>query len=585
MPDVVRRALALLSPAARARWGWLVALAAGAATAEAAAAGGVFRLIALLHDAPPARAAAFAVGLAALTLGKNALGMWASRRRSELVTTGTAEIAERLVGAYLAAPWPWHLRRNSAELVRTVRTAANAPCSLILASAVSLASETLVVVAVTAVLLAVAPGATLGAVAVLAALCALLLRATRRRVLVWSAREQALDAELLRTLHQTLGALAELRVLGRGDHFRRAFGACAARLSAVKAHHLTLAELPRAVTESAFVGGGLLVAALLLRLDAAGPRLLPLLGVFAYAGFRTIPSANRIVHHLQQIRAGTPALALVEADLRAAATPVATPAPHPAQPFRALALDGVGYRHAGAARPALDGVSLVVRRGEALGVVGHTGAGKSTLVALLLGLLEPTMGRIAVDGRPLDAAWQRRLGWVPQDVYLLDDSVRRNVALGVPDDAVDDARVRRALQRAQLDGVVARLPAGLDARVGERGVRLSGGERQRLGIARALYHEPDVLLLDEATAALDGRTEAELMAAVAALAGSLTLVIVAHRLSTVRRCDRLVVLRDGRVDAVGSWDALLAGSAEFRRLARAAAGGARAQAVARAMPR
>lgn len=575
MPGTLRRTLALLPATSRRRWRVLVALEIVAALAEAATAGGVFRLIALLGRATEAHAAAFALALAGVVLAKNALLAFVAWRRSALLAEATAAVADRLVAAYLTAPWPWHLRRNSAQLVRTVRTAVTVLCSTVLAASVGIVAEGLVVASLTGVLLVVSPRATLGAIAALGGLCALLLHLTRRRVRVWSARAQTLDADLLRTIQHTLGALPELRVLGRAAHFRHLADAQARRLGAVKARAQTLEALPRVVTEGAFVGGGLALAATLMATGWAPGDLLPLLALFAYAGFRTIPSANRIVFWLQQMRAGATALSLVEADVRAGG-PAAAPedgvaAARPA--FHELRFAHVGLLHAGATQPSLDDVSFTLRRGDTLGVVGHTGAGKSTLVALLLGLLAPTSGRITVDGRPPDPAWQRRVGWVPQSPYVLDDSLRRNVALGIPDDLVDDDAVWEALRLARLDARARLLPQGLDTRVGERGAHLSGGERQRLALARALYHAPDVLVLDEATAALDGRTEAEVMAAVEGLRGRLTVVTVAHRLSTVRRCDRILVLRDGRLVDGGPWDTVLARSAELRSLAQAAGSG------------
>jgi ATP-binding cassette subfamily C protein len=231
----------------------------------------------------------------------------------------------------------------------------------------------------------------------------------------------------------------------------------------------------------------------------------------------------------------------------------------------------VGYAHPGAAGPALRDVSFELRRGEAVGIIGPSGAGKSTLVDVVIGLLEPTAGDVRVDGASLRGrarAWRRRIGDVPQAIFLLDDTLRRNVAFAVPDEAIDDDRVRRALQAAQLGGFLAGQPAGLDTLVGPHGVALSGDERQRVGIARALYPDPDLLVLDEATSALDRETEAELTRAIQALRGTRTMLVIAHRPATVRHCDRLLVLEDGRIVDGGSFEDLVRRNAAVTRWAR-----------------
>jgi len=222
----------------------------------------------------------------------------------------------------------------------------------------------------------------------------------------------------------------------------------------------------------------------------------------------------------------------------------------PARPLRwsdAIVLREVGFRYPGASRPALDGLSLTIPKNSSVGVIGPTGSGKSTLVDLLLGLYHPTAGEILIDGRPLTPelvpSWQASIGYVPQDIFLIDDTIARNIAFGLPDNEIDPARLREACAIAQLlDFVEAELPDGFDTNVGERGVRLSGGQRQRIGLARALYHRPSLLILDEATSALDMATEAKLLDALRSLAGKLTMVVAAHRLSAVANCDQLIDL-------------------------------------------
>jgi ABC-type multidrug transport system fused ATPase/permease subunit len=221
-----------------------------------------------------------------------------------------------------------------------------------------------------------------------------------------------------------------------------------------------------------------------------------------------------------------------------------------------IVLENVRFRYPASRENVLDAVSIRIPHGASVGFVGGSGAGKSTLVDVILGLLPPSAGRVTVDGNDIHdnlRGWQDTIGYVSQTIYLCDDSIRRNIAFGVPEKDIDDGAVKRALKAAQLDEFVTSLPAGADTFVGERGVRLSGGQRQRIGIARALYHDPKVLVLDEATSALDIDTEKGVMAAVNALHGTKTLIIVAHRLTTVADCDTLYRLDKGRVVQSGTF--------------------------------
>jgi ABC-type multidrug transport system fused ATPase/permease subunit len=284
--------------------------------------------------------------------------------------------------------------------------------------------------------------------------------------------------------------------------------------------------------------------------------MIPVLGLFAAAAFRLLPSVNRLVTGMQGVRFTAAVVDSLYADLM-------LPRPHasersvvPLSFSDELVIDALSYRYPLASSNAVDGVSLRIPHGSSIGLIGGSGAGKSTLVDVILGLLTPTSGRVLVDGIDIQSnirGWQSIIGYVPQTIFLADDTLRRNVAFGLPEELIDDDAVRRALRAAQLESFVAELPEGWNTGVGERGVRLSGGQRQRIGIARALYHDPQVLVLDEATSALDTETEAGVMADVEALHGAKTLIIVAHRLSTVRNCDVLYRFERGRMAQAGSF--------------------------------
>jgi len=241
-----------------------------------------------------------------------------------------------------------------------------------------------------------------------------------------------------------------------------------------------------------------------------------------------------------------------------------------------LRLDDVAFEYEGASEEALRGVSLTVKHGEHVGIVGPSGGGKTTLVDVMVGLLPPTRGRVLVNEEPLATVgvsrFRRRVGYISQHVYLIDDSILRNVAFGA--EVIDEAHARACLKAARLDDMLAGLPEGIETRVGERGVRLSGGQRQRIAIARALYREPELLVMDEATSSLDGLTEREIVESLETVGTGRTVIVIAHRLSTVRRCDRIVVLENGKIADQGSWSDLLERSQTFRRLVEASAEGA-----------
>ena len=592
MVNDVRVCLGLLSPQARWRWAALIPLALASAAAEAIGAGAAFGLISILGD--PARAAtlpvaswiyphlpshdrgavilAFTLLVMAFYIARNALLTVVTWVQEQALSLSVHQLSHRLLAAYLAAPYAFHFRHNSAGLIHRLTDAVHGVFRGVLGSLVSVACEVLVVGGIVVILALTAPGVTLVAVVVVGGLLLLPLTLSRHATTRWGQAVARLDAETLQTLQQSLGGVKEVKLSGRERFFLAQFDERVAGAGRLRTRYAAVASTLRMGVETVFVCG-LLAVSLLLTLES-GAAALPLLGLYAYAGFRVIPSANRIMMYVSELRYSRAWIHDLRDDL--AALPPPAPALGGAEPIRftrAVALEGVSYTYADEADPVLVDVDLTIARGESIGIVGPSGAGKSTLVDLLLGLLTPTRGRITVDGRDVGGAlrsWQQYIGYVAQEPFVLDDTLRRNVAFGVADAEIDDRRVTAALRLAQLGDFVTALPAGLDTMLGERGTRLSGGQRQRVAIARALYDEPEVLVFDEATSALDTPTERELIAALEALRGVKTLVVIAHRLTTVRHCDRLAVLRDGRLVAVGPWDELLARDAGFRALAGAA---------------
>ena len=591
--------LALLSPRARWRWAALIPLTLAAAAAEAVGAGAAFGLITILgdparaatlpvaasiyahlprHDAP-AVIATFTVGVMLFYIARNGLLTVVTWVQEQALNASVRELSHRLLAAYLGAPYAFHFRRNSAGLIHRVTDAVHTVFRGVLGSLVKTASETVVVGGIVVILALTAPGVTAIAVVVVGGLLLLPLTLSRKATARWGQAVQQLDEEILQTLQQSLGGVKEVKVIGREPFFLAQFDERVAAAARLRARYVAVAASLRMGVETTFVCGMLAVSLLLtLRSGAAA---VPLLGLFAYAGFRVIPASNRIMLYVAELRYSRAWIHDLRADLAALPEPVREDPPgiEPIRFTRTVALERVSFTYEGEpepglpqAEPVLIDVNLSIAKGESIGVVGASGAGKSTLIDLLLGLLEPTAGRITVDGRDITSAmrsWRRHIGYVPQEPFILDDTVRRNVAFGLPDREVDERRVHAALRLAQLSDVVASLPRGIDTMLGERGTRLSGGQKQRVAIARALYHEPEVLVFDEATSALDTPTERELIAALEALRGVKTLVVIAHRLTTVKRCDRLALLREGRLAAVGPYEELLARDAGFREMAGA----------------
>jgi ABC-type multidrug transport system fused ATPase/permease subunit len=475
-------------------------------------------------------------------------------RQARFVADVQAGLSTQLFSSYLHQPWTFHLQRNSATLIHAISTEVGHFGTLV-SSLLFFITELLVVLGVSCLLLVYEPAAALAAAAMFGAATLAFQYASRNRIQSWGQRNRRHAQVRARHLQQGLHGVKDVKILGRQadfiEHFQRdqaVVATMASRLQAVQ-------QLPRLWYELLAVVGLALIATLLVSQGYTGPRLLSRLGLFAAAAFRVMPAANRMLLTWQSLRYYEPSIDAVYTELAHEAVE-----PSPAGPViefsQAIVLSGVSYRYPGAATNALNGVTLRLAKGRSLGIIGGSGAGKSTLVDVLLGLLIPDAGTVTVDGNDTRhnlRSWQDQIGYVPQSIYLTDDTVAANVAFGVPAQEIDMTAVRRALDAAQLLEFVSGLPMGLDTCVGDRGVRLSGGQRQRIGIARALYHDPPILVLDEATSALDTETERGVMAAVNELHGAKTLVIVAHRLSTVADCDELIRLEGGRIVREGSF--------------------------------
>ena len=608
--ETLRQSLAMLNVQLRRRWLLLVPWALFSAVLEMIATGGMLVLIRLVSDPIGAERTAslhtlrqwiafepgagfnarFAAALGLFYLLKNSLRLAETYLQQRCAAATAVWISSGLLERYLSAPYSLHLRRNSSEMLNNVSAAADQVSWVVLRSVAALVSEAFIALGILAVLVAQLPPLARGAAAVTAGVTILLLWITQQRHIRWGHLLHSASAQKLQSLRQSLAAVKEAKILGRERFFGRRFARIRAGLGGLEAMQLTMEVVPRLVVETTFV---IALAALIvlawLRPNAAGNLTLTL-GIFAYGGLRLLPSLHLLVYRFNRMGSGEAAVHAVARDWHELAPYVAVN--HAAEAAMTLTesvvFDEVSFSyedsHGDPGEPALSHVSLAIRPGESIGIVGPTGAGKTTFVDLMLGVLEPTAGSIRVDGRDIRLslrAWQQQIGYVPQTVYLIDDTIRRNIALGLEDAEIDEARVIDSARDAQLDDFLRGLADGLDTVVGERGVRLSGGERQRIAVARALYRRPAVLIFDEATSALDNVTEQALTATIQGLHGRITTVFIAHRLSTVQACDRLIFLRNGRIAGVGTYGELER-NPEF--LAISAAGETGSRAVAPEAP-
>lgn len=470
-----------------------------------------------------------------------------------------AQISQRLFTAYLRQPYTFHLQRNSAQLIRNSVTEVSQFTFNTMIPGMLLLAEVLVLLGLCSLLLIVEPLGALIVASVLGIAAWGFHRLTSKRITRWGEARQYHEGLRIQHLQQGLGGAKDVKLLGRETEFLEQYRTHNVQSARVGQLQYTLQQLPRLWLELLAVSGLAILVISMLAQGRALETVLPTLGLFAAAAFRLMPSVNRVLGAVQLLRYGLPVIDVLHTELKLA-TPEIAGTRSLVTPFReALELSQVTYTYSGVAEPSLKDISLTIRRGESVGFIGASGAGKSTLVDILLGLLTPNSGEVRVDGKDIQENlrnWQDQIGYVPQAIFLTDDSLRRNVAFGLSNEQIDNAAVRRAIRTAQLEEFVVSLPDGLETLVGERGIRLSGGQCQRIGIARALYHDPAVLVLDEATSSLDTATEREVMQAIKALMGSKTIIIVAHRLSTVEHCSRLYRLRDGMVVEEGSPDTM-----------------------------
>jgi ABC-type multidrug transport system fused ATPase/permease subunit len=480
--------------------------------------------------------------------------LFSTWRQTTFVRAIQCDVSERLFRTYLLQPWPYHLQHNSSMLVRNINDVVLVANQL--TTTLGTLAEVLVMTGIVAVLIWFEPIGALTVAAVLAMAAMVMEKATKSRLTHWGKQFQSHSAMLNKHLVQGLHAAKDIKVLGCEAAFIDYYAHYGRRRATVLARQSLFAQMPRLWFECVAVASLCALTAVMVWQGRPTKEMIPTLGLFAAAAFRLLPSVNKLSMGFQGLRFSSAIIDTIVSDL---ALPVPSPdgAAGNRLVFRnAIELDNVTFRYPAATTPSLTDVRLKIPHGASVGLIGGSGAGKSTLVDIVLGLLAPTAGRVLVDGadiRDRTRPWQRIVGYVPQAIYLADDTIRRNVAFGLQDDQIDDTAVAKALASAQIDEFVAGLPDGVDTLVGDRGVRLSGGQRQRIGIARALYNDPALLVLDEATSALDNDTERGVMDAIESLHGAKTLLIVAHRLTTVERCDLIYDLADGRIVRCGSF--------------------------------
>lgn len=474
-----------------------------------------------------------------------------------------ANIVQRMYQAAINQTYAQHIKKNTSDVIRTITYDAINFGEAVLSHSGILLTELFLFVGIVAIL-AVQQIEVLLVILFITLLLAVIFTLLKKRLVIWGQILQQREARVIKDLQEGLGGFKDIKVLGVNGYFQRQFDRNVDLRSRMKRNRDVAVLMPRFVIETLIMFS---MAIVLLWLNQAGglEQNFASIAFLAVVVVRMLPMSNRIMNSLSAIRSHLPSMEVVSANLKNfhsqeddKSSQVSETASISAK-FKSLEIKDITFQYEGG-QPLLQGVTVDINQGEVIGVVGSSGAGKTTLVDIILGLLTPVSGHILYNGE-IDLqddirGWQNKVGYVQQNIFLVDGSIRENIAYGVAEDAIEAQQVEQAASLAKLTEWILSLPDGFETSVGERGIGISGGQRQRIGIARALYHNPDLLLLDEATSALDNQTEKALMEDVYSMKNDRTIILIAHRLDTIRKCDRVIVLDKGVIAGVGDYETL-----------------------------
>lgn len=482
------------------------------------------------------------------------------RYQQRFIQQNTANFSIKLLKKYLNADYLYHLQTNSSDLIRDMKSTSSKIFNGVITSTITIASESLLMLIVVCLLIIVEPIAALVGIFILCTVGVAFYKTVKKKSAHYGTLMIKHEGETFKWINQSLGGIKEVKLLGRKEYFQNKCETHYNKLANIMVYQFLVSLAPRLFLETLMVVTIMTIVIVLLLQGSSSGHILPTLALFCAAAFRLMPATNRILGAAINLKFSIPAVDVIYKNLIELETKYNSDQDINNEEeitFNdSIYFENVSFRYPVAEGNALENITVNIPKNKSVGIIGVSGAGKSTLLNILLGLLRPTKGQILIDKKDMQTnirGWQKMIGFVPQEIYLTDDSIKRNIAYGLNDSDINESLVWKALQLAQLDTFVKDLPEGLDAFVGERGVRVSGGQRQRIGIARALYHNPDVLIFDEATSSVDITTEKEITKSIESLGHIKTIIIVAHRLSTIENCDIIYNLDSGTIELRRDW--------------------------------
>ena len=492
-----------------------------------------------------------------------------------------SSIGSNLFKCYMYAPYDFHLRRNTSELLRNVTQETSMLTNHVISPFLVIAMDVVLITGIFTMLIWMEPLNTLIVFVILGGGGALFLRLLRKKIRIYGKTALNDRMKMIRSVNDGLGGFKDARVLNREKWFFQRFSNNIKSYGKSQMFNQVASMATKPVIETIAITGLLLIALLLYWQGRSVETVIPVMTLFGAATYKLMPAIQAMMKALTNLRYYIFSLDPLYDDtleLKDKAKKHKTDKAGSVGKEKRTKLnfsdkirfEKTSYSYPGSEFEAVKNLTISINKGEAVGFVGPSGAGKTTLMDMLLGLLEPQNGRITVDGIDIQSdisAWKENIGYIPQFIFLSDDTIRRNIAFGLPDNEIKEEKLQNAINAAQLNELVDSLPKGIDTIIGERGTRLSGGQRQRIGIARAIYNNPQVLIMDEATSALDNITEKFVIRAVEKLKGERTIIMIAHRLTTVRNCDRLFYMDKGRIKDSGTYDELIGKNSEFKRMA------------------